>query len=375
MNNTSKLTLLILLPAALAAAPALATTKQTGTTPVNRATQAAQVTEASPFAPGERKVLTRMFEEKWGHYVERVYEIPRESWSARMASTFAGADPANFRGALQRDTFEGAMAELTGTGHRVSDDDVIRRMAASPDAATAGFEIQALGSLSSDLTYTPLPPCRIVDTRVSGGAIAANGTRSFKAVNSANFTSQGGSATNCGTLGLAASAVALNVTAVTPSGAGFATVYPFGASQPVASSVNYTAGAVVNNSIISAIPNPLQSSDFTVYTFAQSHYVIDIVGYFAAPVATAMECTGTFAEQNVTANATFDIAIPSCPTGYTLMGAGCRTPGFNEADWAINGLFRASAGSALGAYCSGLNTTAGTITVSGTANCCRVPGR
>lgn len=375
MNTTSKLTLLIMLPAALAAAPTLATTKQTGTTPGKPAAQAAQRSEAAPFAPGERQVLTRMFEEKWGHYVARVYDIRRESWIERMASTFASADPANFRGALQRETFEGAMAELTGTGHRVSDDDVIRRLAASPAPAGAGFEVQALGSLNGDLTYTPLTPCRIVDTRVSGGAIAANGTRSFKAVNSANFTSQGGSATNCGTLGLAASAVALNITAVTPSNAGFATVYPFGASQPVASSVNYTAGAVVNNSIISAIPNPLQSSDFTVYTFAQSHYVIDIVGYFAPPVATAMECTGTYAEENVTASSTFDIEIPSCPAGYTLMGAGCRTPGFNQADWAINGLFRTSAGSPLGAFCSGLNTTAGTITVSGTANCCRVPGR
>ena len=375
MNAKSKLTLLIVLPAALATVPTFAASRQTGTTPGNPAAQATQVSEARPFAPGEREVLARMFEEKWGHYVARVYDMSRESWIERMASTFASADPANFRGALQRDTFEGAMAELTGTGHRVGDDEVIRRLAASPDPAGAGFEIQALGSLNGDLTYTPLVPCRIVDTRVAGGAIAANGTRSFKAVNSANFTSQGGSASNCGTLGLAASAVALNITAVTPSGGGFATVYPFGASQPLASSVNYSTGAVVNNTIVSAIPNPLQASDFTVYTFAQSHYVIDIVGYFAPPVATAQECTGTFAQQTVAGNATFDIEIPACPTGYALMGAGCRTPGFNEVNWAINGLYRTSAGAPLGAFCSGLNTTAGNVTVSGTANCCRVPGR
>ena len=373
MNAKSKLTLLIVLPAALASGPVFSGTQQTGKVPGNSAEQAALASDPTPLSPGERKVLARMFEEKWGQYVERVYEMPSASWSARMASTFAGADPANFRRALQRNTFEGAMAELTGTGHRVSDDEVIRQLAASP--SPAGFEIQALGSLNGDLTYTPLVPCRIVDTRVSGGAIAGNGTRSFKAVNSANFTSQGGSATNCGTLGLAASAVALNITAVTPSSGGYATVYPFGASQPVASSVNYSAGDVVNNTIVSAIPNPLQSSDFTVYTFAQSHYVIDIVGYFAPPVATAMECTGTFIEQNVAASAPFNIDIPSCPAGYTLMGAGCRTLSFNEADWAINGLYRNNAGAPLDAFCSGLNTTAGTITVSGTANCCRVPGR
>ena len=375
MNAKSKLTLLIVLPAALATGPVFSGTLQPGTTPVSPAAQAASGSEAAPLSAGERKVLARMFEEKWGHYVERVYEMPRESWSARMASTFANADAANFRGALQRDTFEGAMAELTGTGHRISDDEVIRQMAASPGPAAAGFEIQALGSLSGDLTYTPLVPCRIVDTRVAGGAIAANGTRSFKAVNSANFTSQGGSATNCGTLGLAASAVALNITAVTPSSGGYATVYPFGASQPVASSVNYSAGAVVNNAIVSAIPNPLQSSDFTVYTFAQSHYVIDIVGYFAPPVATTLECTGTYVSQTVAGSSPFDIQIPTCPATYSLMGAGCRTLGLNQADWAINGLNRTSAGGTLTAFCSGTNTTTGNIMVSGTANCCRVPGR
>ena len=374
MNTRSKLALLVVLPAALASGPVFSAAKESGTTPGNPAAQVS-ASDAAPLTPGERKVLARMFEEQWGHYVERVYDMPRQAWSERMASTFANADPANFRHALQRDTFEGAMAELTGSGHRLDDDQVISQLAASVAPGGAGIGVQSIGSLSSDLTYTPLPPCRIVDTRVAGGAIAANSTRSFKAINSANFTSQGGSATNCGTLGLSASAVALNITAVTPASSGYATVFPFGTSQPLASSVNYSAGAVVNNSILSPIPNPLQASDFTVYTFAQSHYVIDIVGYFAPPVATAQECTGTFVQQNVAANATFDIEVPSCPTGYALMGAGCRTLGFDEAVWAINGLYRNSAVAPLGAFCSGKNATAGNITVSGTANCCRVPGR
>jgi len=366
---------------ALSAAALLAGTAQaqTGRAPLTASASADPAAAAGALAPRERGDLTRQLVRKWGHHVQRVYGVRVGTWAQRMVPNFVAADSANFRKALARDTFEGAMAELAGTGDRLPDAMVIQRLANAAmkqGGKLSSADAKAIGSLNADLVYTPLQPCRIVDTRTSGGTIAANSSRSFKAVNSANFTSQGGSATDCGTLGLAASAVALNVVAVTPSSGGFATVYPFGTSLPTASSINYSAGAVVNTAIISAIPNPLQSSDFTIFTFAQAHYVVDIVGYFAPPAATALECTGTFVSQTVTAAApTFDIAIPACPSGYTLMGAGCRTPGFNDADWAINGLSRVSAGSALTAFCSGVNKTTGSITVQGTANCCRIPGR
>jgi len=347
------------------------------TTGAQRTSATTEGVSAAPLSPKARGELTRRFVTKWGHYVQRVYEVPVGTWAQRMVPSFVAADPANFRRALTRDTFEGAMAELTGAGQRLSDNRVVDRLAKvsmRQGGRLSAADLKALGSLSSDLTYTPVVPCRIVDTRVAGGVIAANSSRSFKAVNTADFTAQGGSATNCGTLGVSASAVAVNVTVVQPVGGGFATVYPFGATQPNAASVNYANGAIVNNTVVSPIPNPLQSSDFTLYTFAQAHYVVDIVGYFAPPVATALECTETFASQTVAANATFDIPIPACSAGYTITGAGCRTPGFNQADWAINGLYRPSAG-VVEAYCSGQNKTPGNITVEGTARCCRIPGR
>ena len=320
-------------------------------------------------SPKQRGEMARQFVTKWGGYVQRVYNVPVRVWSQRMVSNFATADSANFRDALNRDTFEGAMAALSGSGHRLSDERVINKFATMKSGS-----VKLLGSLGGDLVYTPIQPCRILDTRNTGaGPVAGNANRSFVSINQANFTAQGGSATDCGTLGLNATAVAINLTAVFPTAAGYATVYPFGTTQPLAASVNYTAGAIVNNGIIAQIPNPLTTSDFTVYTFAESHYVADIVGYFAPPQATPLGCTSTFVTQNIAANGVFDIQIPSCPAGYTVTGAGCRTPGFNEASWSINGLFRS--GSNIATYCSGQNTTAGVITVEGTAQCCRVPGR
>lgn len=363
---------------ALLASAALAGAAHADTGRGPSVSQAGATVSAESLSPRERGALTRQLVRKWGHHVQRIYGVHVGTWAQRMVPNFVAADAANFRKALARDTFEGAMAELAGTGSSLSDAAVIQRMASAAmqrGGRLSTADAKAIGSLSSDLVYTPLQPCRIVDTRTSGGAIPANGTRDFKAVNAANFTSQGGSATNCGTLGVAASAVALNVVAVTPSSGGYATVYPFGSSQPVASSVNYTTGAVVNNAIVSAIPNPLQSSDFTIFTFAQAHYVVDIVGYFAPPVATALECTSTFTEQSAAAGQPFDFVIPACPSGYTLVGAGCRTPVFNGADWGINGLYKATAGGVLGAQCAGVNKTAGSIQIQGTANCCRIPGR
>ena len=339
--------------AAMAAGPQARTAPGVGATP-------AAAARGATASPAERGALTRQFVTKWGAYVQRVYGVPVRTWSARMAPTFAKVDGDNFRRALARDTFEGAMAELSGEGASLPDTQVIAKLAAADGGKT-------LGALGNDLVYTPIAPCRVVDTRSTvAGAIAANSTRSFVGINANSFTSQGGSATNCGTFGLAATAIALNVTAVTPSGAGYATVFPFGTTQPVAASVNYTAGAVVNNAIIAQIPNPLSSFDFTVYSFAQSHYVIDIVGYFAPPVATALQCVNTAntVTTNIPAGGTANTTAPACPAGYTQTATNCET-----SSWLMPIVFINSG------TCSARNGDSSAQELRASRTCCRVPGR
>ncbi len=121
---------------------------------------------------------------------------------------------------------------------------------------------------------------------------------------------------------MTATAVAINLTAVTPSGPGYATVFPFGTTQPLTASLNYATGSIVNNGVIAQIPNPVSTSDFTIYSFATSHYVADIVGYFAPPVATALQCTtvdGTVRTLNAGEYAL--LATVTCPAGYTPVSA------------------------------------------------------
>lgn len=326
---------------------------------------AAPVAAGAQASPKERAALTKQLVNKWGAYVQRVYNVPVGVWAQRMGPMLGKADGDNLRNALQRDTFEGAMAELGGTGDRLSDDQMITRLAAKT-ASAGSIGTKTLGALGNDLVYTPIPPCRIIDTRSTGaGAIAANSTRNFIAINGSNFTGQGGSSTNCGTLGLNATAVAINLTAVTPSGAGYATAYPYGTTQPTAASVNYASGAIVNNALIVQIPNPLASFDFTIYTYAQSHYVADIVGYFAPPLATALQCvtTGTTVV-NVGAGTQANVVAPACATGYTQTATNCEA-----SSWTMPFVYIKDG------VCSAQNNGASAADVRASRTCCRVPGR
>lgn len=353
---------LILLPAAQAAPP--------------NVQRVAGASQAAPLTPRERGDLARKFVRAWGPYVQTVHGVPVARWAERMVPTFVAADPTNFRNALQRKTFEGAVATLTGTGHRVDDARVVDHLARQALGGAAKEPGKALGSTTGDLVFTAVTPCRIVDTRVAGGPIAANASRPFLglAINSgANFSSQGGSATNCNVAAVGASAIMVNVTAVTPSGAGFATVYKSGESRPLAASVNYTAGAIVNNSVVVGVPNPLAITDFVIYTFAQSDYVVDIVGYFSPPQATNLQCTQTALQSfTIAAGASNFFNNPLCPAGYHEVMPYCYSSdaGVNSAGSGVN-----SNTAGLATFCAWHNTTGASRTVFGGSICCRVPGR
>jgi hypothetical protein len=163
-----------------------------------------------------------------------------------------------------------------------------------------------------------------------------------------------------------ATAVAVNVTAVAPEGAGWAIVYPFGTAQPLVASINYAAGAVVNNALTIRIPNPQSSFDFTIFSVARSHYVADIVGYFAPPVATALECVETDNTNLViTANGgTGNAVAPSCAAGYTQTATNCETT-----SWLMPIVFFQSG------TCSARNGDTTNQTLRASRTCCRIPGR
>jgi hypothetical protein len=230
---------------------------------------------------------------------------------------------------------------------------------------------KSLGSVSNDLVYTPIAPCRLVDTRsTAAGAIGGGTVRNFLGINASDFTAQGGSATNCGTFGLSATGLMLHVTAMTPALAGNAVVYSFASPQPATTSLQYSAGAIVSSAVLAQIPNPrpLSSFDFSIFTSATSHFTVDIVGYFAPPSATALDCTTVSGvPTSVGAGAYTSLPVLFCAANYTPIGLSISA--------GENVLVADSytAGNAGEIYVRSLSVNAQNVTAKLT--CCRVPGR
>jgi hypothetical protein len=75
-------------------------------------------------------------------------------------------------------------------------------------------------------------------------------------------------------------AVALNVTAVEPTGAGYITVWPGDVERPTASSINFAAGETVPNLVIVRVP---ASGVVSFYNFGgTTHLIADVAGYYTA---------------------------------------------------------------------------------------------
>jgi hypothetical protein len=178
----------------------------------------------------------------------------------------------------------------------------------------------ALGDTVRDLVYTSVTPCRIVDTRfATAGAIIGTTTRQFDADGS-TFSSQGGANSSCGIPSGVAGAVTMTITVTQPVAAGYVNAWGLGA-QPASSVVNYSGGqTIANTSIIPIVSGG--GNDFSVYSLVDTHVVIDVLGYFASPVATALDCSHeSSALTSIPVNA-WTAVDAVCPTGRTATGGG-----------------------------------------------------
>jgi hypothetical protein len=139
-----------------------------------------------------------------------------------------------------------------------------------------------LGQSTADLTYTPLTPCRIADTRYAGGALQANTPRTLVGYDASSFAGQGGTATNCG-IPSGVAALAMNAFAVNPSNLGFIKLYAANSAEPAVSTVNYQPGitAIATGTIVPV--DAANASQFIAKSPAQVDLIVDVVGYFKAP--------------------------------------------------------------------------------------------
>jgi hypothetical protein len=151
-----------------------------------------------------------------------------------------------------------------------------KREADRPRAAA-----KALGDATADLTYTPINPCRILDTRsTAAGPLAANVARTFDGY-STNFASQGGTGSGC-SIPNGVAALAMNVYAVNPTNLGFIKVWPASGTEPDVSTVNYQPGvtAIATGTLVPV--DPANGNRFTAKSPATVDFIADVVGFFRA---------------------------------------------------------------------------------------------
>jgi hypothetical protein len=323
---------------------------------------------AGPVEPRtDRGALVHRIVMKWGGHVQESYRRDVRAWAMDMVPVFSRASLDQLSRAAAAGDFDGMNDALLGDNGYRSDAPGARALA----TADAG---KVLGDEAADLVYVPVTPCRIIDTRVAGGVIAANTTRGFDVTSVGTYAPQGGAANDCAIGGAGSFAAAvINFTVVTPSAGGYITAFPFGATQPVAATVNYTAGDIRGNLAIVRLDQGPAGNEMSVYTFAQTHLVADVVGYFITPQATNLNCVATAVSTfNISGNSANFFNNPTCPTGYTATTPYCWTA--TSGVYSQGGGYNANAvGSAT--FCAWQNTNATAQQVFGGNMCCRVPGR
>jgi len=120
--------------------------------------------------------------------------------------------------------------------------------------------------------FVPVVPARITDTRAGSGNTNHGLTLTAGATLPVQVTGVGGIPAS------GVTAVVLNATVTDTTKAGFLTVFPTGASLPLASNLNWTAGVTVPNRVIVPVGTGGQVSFYN--GLGSADLIVDVNGYF-----------------------------------------------------------------------------------------------
>lgn len=140
--------------------------------------------------------------------------------------------------------------------------------------------------------YVSLPSCKIVDTRVAGGPIAAGSHRNFHVRGTTLFVTQGGRPGGCG-VPHAATAVSFVLHEASTQGDGVSHIWSYGGSVPVSAVLAYTKSqfhAASGDVKLAPIGSPLDISVDAVHHNA--HVVIDVTGYYTPQISAVVAAGG-----------------------------------------------------------------------------------
>ena len=233
-----------------------------------------------------------------------------------------------------------------------------------------GLGLLALGpssfavDLTGTLTFVGVAPCRLVDTRGTGGftgqagppALIADADRVFQVTGTVP-----GLPTQCG-IPSNAQAIEANFTVAAPAGAGNLRAWAAGSAPPNASVVNYTSENVANAVTVPLGPVGSERGLAVRADVSSTHFVLDVTGYYVARPITIVLTDGPGA-----ATATTPVTVASMFSG-DLRGQGHRL-GRLIARWQNSQQIPACAGSGTATLqlvqtASCASTTGGTVLAS-----------
>lgn len=196
-------------------------------------------------------------------------------WGAPLAAlVLAGCPGSASAAAVVHPRARASLTARVMVGHAVAS-----RLGPAPESGPAShpwpvtgreLPLRASGQVSGGSAYTGVTPRRLLDTRVSGSPLGPGGVVSIPVAGVDGVPSD-------------ATAVAVNLTATGTTAASFLSAYPSGASRPLVSDLNWTAGRTVAN--LAVVPLGAGGA-ITVYNLAgRTDVVADLQGYFAPEAA------------------------------------------------------------------------------------------
>jgi len=293
-------------------------------------------------------------------------------WGGAFAKANTGIDASQLRTLLQGMRADHLLAaSLAGTLDGLRQ--VIANSLASHEAANgkAGVVTKSLGDTADDVVYTPVTPCRLVETRGTFAAVYQGGGP-FAGGEIRNYTIQGGNGVCLTQLpgGLNPTAVQLQVFGIPiNSGSnGDIEILPQGSTFGSTATEVYVGNVLFNTVSTTAKINLANNQIGVQVRGGGADLAMDVVGYFAPPVATAVQCT-SIASGGTTIPVSSDatVTFPSCAAGYTRTSGTCSGTSGIPSGYLVET-------NATGCVFRNLSAVA---TYSGTATsiCCRIPGR
>lgn len=296
-----------------------------------------------------------------------------QAWAGKLGRAIGLADAATVQRAAAMPTLNMAMAVLRG---QPVDSPSIQ--AALKEVQTGNMGPAALGDPLADTVYTPLPNgrCRVADSRVINSPLPGGVYRQIDTEDTSSYASQGGNgssagdgSTNCGIIAGAA-AVAVSITTISTGTSGTFKVFPDDAPDYTAGNTLFYNAGQANASDLIVRSCVTCVNELEIYSSSNVHYVIDVIGYFSRPAATALDCTYIEATVSAAAGAKTNLTPGRCAAGRVATAINC------EADsWDVTFPYFSVRNASGIPLCSLFNrgTTASSVTAE--VQCCRIPGR